>query len=777
LPTFWPILRQPTAIVVDLDGPEWDAPLAGFTIDALISDKDNDSWRGGTGNGDTLVDVCFSPGETPIECRRSRKYCNGAHACAQVAPELLNVERYELDTRSRDAVFAARRETRSNEGNTAEEMVAVCVDRPHSFATKPQVRHVAYFLRFVSHLCAQGKSHGHEYFVACNGWRPKCNETHKNYSISRNVLARALNGQSMTGDQSRDTKPCSCIVHLHTGGKLRFCPHAHIVEGKSDGRTPIKHHPCKARRTYFVPTAPKNRRIVIIHPGPTPHNHLMPPAPKVSQAAKQKYAPSVQALGVVGATVAKVDNATSTRLIFDGQTPTQYGPALQDKRSKCDVVAQQKKKAYPMGLGINGLWFFHPANDFLTPCNQRYIHRFVNTPKGGVIIFTYFTPLLALLDDPGLTSFEDDITYNRILGEMNEWEPVVFYNALQRAITIARAYINRADTNFFELLFDTLREIKVEATGKDLEFKHFTRNGHTLVMNADMEAAQALGAARSLLKTNQPQFSGITTLDPAIFATYFIKLCCGHSIRPVNDFKCLVTPEEFRRLQDFMHIDSVKALHSFTVFVEGLGVKEIRDWWAHKEMSDWILPCLVKSQSRILPEHWDSTPATTNTGEAQHHWTNTQTGIKLSLVEGIESARSVDWRVVEEVKSSMTTGILPNRNNEMSQCLHRNTTRQSTAARHARESDEQGKQEAELKSQIAALKSGRKEASAAEKLLTAELKALKGAGSARPTPGTSFTNYESVVVSSSSSGRVKTKLVPIKTAGMDSLAQIHRSLI
>ncbi|KAJ7019061.1 hypothetical protein C8F04DRAFT_976187, partial [Mycena alexandri] len=134
-------------------------------------------------------------------------------------------------------------------------------------------------------------------------------------------------------------------------------------------------------------------------------------------------------------------------------------------------------------------------------------------------------------------------------------------------------------------------------------------------------------------------------------------------------FKSLVTPEEFRRLQDFMHIDSVEALHSFTMFVEGLGVKKICDWWAHKEMSDWIVPCLVKSQSRILPEHWDSTPATTNTGEAQHHWTNTQTGIKLSLVEGIESARSVDWRVVEEVKSSMTTGILPNRNNEMSQRL------------------------------------------------------------------------------------------------------------
>lgn len=61
------------------------------------------------------------------------------------------------------------------------------------------------------------------------------------------------------------------------------------------------------------------------------------------------------------------------------------------------------------------------------------------------------------------------------------------------------------------------------------------------------------------------------------------------------------------------------------------------DWWDHKEMSPWILPCLIKSQSPMSAEDWDNTPATTNTGEAQHHWTKTQTGSKLSLVEAIET--------------------------------------------------------------------------------------------------------------------------------------------
>jgi hypothetical protein len=62
----------------------------------------------------------------------------------------------------------------------------------------------------------------------------------------------------------------------------------------------------------------------------------------------------------------------------------------------------------------------------------------------------------------------------------------------------------------------------------------------------------------------------------------------------------------------------------------------LSDWWTHKIQSPWILPCILKSESFILPEHWDTMPATTNTGEAQHHWTNKQSGIKLSLVEAIE---------------------------------------------------------------------------------------------------------------------------------------------
>lgn len=187
--------------------------------------------------------------------------------------------------------------------------------------------------------------------------------------------------------------------------------------------------------------------------------------------------------------------------------------------------------------------------DLEKPLDERYIHRFQQQADGSLIIFTCFTALLAILDDPGVKAFEDDTTFKRIEGEINEWEVVTFYNAVERgkslfssdirsdhcaAVTLARAYINRSDTKFFERLFDIFRDIKREATGLDVRFARFMPNGNLLVMNADMEAAQTLGAALSFMKTNVPSFSGITTLDPQVFATFFVKFCGGHAMRCVS---------------------------------------------------------------------------------------------------------------------------------------------------------------------------------------------------------------------------------------------------
>ncbi|KAJ7279610.1 hypothetical protein C8J57DRAFT_1125379 [Mycena rebaudengoi] len=166
----------------------------------------------------------------------------------------------------------------------------------------------------------------------------------------------------------------------------------------------------------------------------------------------------------------------------------------------------------------------------------------------------------------------------------------------------------------------------------------------------------------------------------------------------------MATPADYARLMDFMYIDSKDKLKEFSKFVKDLGVKKIQaeflvpgrictdielfeDWWAHKEMSDWILPCLVKSQSNILPQDWDSTPATTNTGETQHHWMNSIAGIKLPLIEAIKSAHELDERTALKIQSSMNSGIISNPQNEAIYRASRSLQRQMKASQKVQESN------------------------------------------------------------------------------------------
>ncbi|KAJ7746136.1 hypothetical protein DFH07DRAFT_1063038 [Mycena maculata] len=390
----------------------------------------------------------------------------------------------------------------------------------------------------------------------------------------------------------------------------------------------------------------------------------MPALTKVSLDVKEKYIACVEAAGAVGATVNKVDNSKSTTVLLGGKTPAMFSPALQNGRVKRDIIRVSKTKKYPSGLGISGeaLLFLE---DQKKPLDKRYIHYFRLMDDGAVLIITGIPYLIRLLDDTGVLVFDDDTTFKRILGEMNEWELALFIKAVQCAATVVRAYINRASTDFYEVLFDELQRVKKLITDKVLGFKRFVRGGNLLVMNADMEAAQVLGAARSIMKTNDPEYSSIPNdTSPSEAATYFVKICYRHSKEAIHDFKGMVTPAQYERLMDFMYLDSKEHLNEFSKFVKDLGIKKIQDWWAHKEISDWIIPCLVKSQSNILPADWDSTPATTNTGETQHHWTNAMTGIKLTLVEAIESAREVDEKKAQEIEASMNNGILANSQNE-----------------------------------------------------------------------------------------------------------------
>ncbi|KAJ7495597.1 hypothetical protein FB451DRAFT_1164327 [Mycena latifolia] len=133
----------------------------------------------------------------------------------------------------------------------------------------------------------------------------------------------------------------------------------------------------------------------------------------------------------------------------------------------------------------------------------------------------------------------------------------------------------------------------------------------------------------------------------------------------------------------------VKREKSRTGLRQGFGRGESRVGWGGDRkngggrISDWIISCLVKSQSNIHPADRDSTSATINTGETQHHWTNTMTGINLSLAEAIESARELDEDTAREIEAILNNGIFANSPNEAYHRMSRNLQRQSKETQRA----------------------------------------------------------------------------------------------
>jgi hypothetical protein len=92
-------------------------------------------------------------------------------------------------------------------------------------------------------------------------------------------------------------------------------------------------------------------------------------------------------------------------------------------------------------------------------------------------------------------------------------------------------YIDKAHTDHYRRLFDELQSQILALTDKPLRFQQFSQDGNLLCMGADMEAAQVLGAAQSILATCNVEISGINITTPEELLPYFVRVCLTHSKR------------------------------------------------------------------------------------------------------------------------------------------------------------------------------------------------------------------------------------------------------
>ncbi|KAJ7835515.1 hypothetical protein B0H14DRAFT_3706485 [Mycena olivaceomarginata] len=491
--------RIPTGFVIDLSKEEYHLrdPKTNelYTIDTIIRNADNDSWETGSAM------VTFAPGEAPIACRRARSLCRGCTACDQLDPALRNVVRFELDPAPRDAIIIAQQETRRREGNTPEERASIFI----------KIIRCAKCLAVNSNgrKCEggpilkakpQGTSRGHQYFVGCSGWTPKFQKGHRTHSIpdhvNENLVAKALAGLPLAGDLTKDTPLCSAIIHPHTGLKKKYCPHTHIVKGMNV-RGNIQSYRCFATRSIYVPKDVSIRKALIIH-NDTGHNHPMPTLTKAAFGHKDIYRVCIERKGVLGATVSKIDNAESTIQLLNGKTPGGHAPPLHNTRIKQDILHVEKLKRYPNGLGVDAILPIFETERLTKPLPERYIHSYITTQKGEIIILTFVPYLLKLLDDPGVTSFDGDTTYGGIDGKVQR---------------VGAHHFRKSGS---ARLFNELQRVKLIVTGKPLALKEFVPDGNLLVTNVDMDAAQVIADVERLNAVFAADNS-LPTFDPGFF--------------------------------------------------------------------------------------------------------------------------------------------------------------------------------------------------------------------------------------------------------------------
>lgn len=251
-------------------------------------------------------------------------------------------------------------------------------------------------------------------------------------------------------------------------------------------------------------------------------------------------------------------------------------------------------------------------------------------------------------------------------------------------VTIGRVYSDRADRAAFRRMWEEIQAVVVRLTGKKFGLALLTEGCHLRSFGSDMDSAQCLALGDVLLKWNEPEFSKIYAKTAEEILPYGLKICHSHvkrfvvlicficvselilrpfcCVRGVHSLEGVLSTGEYQYIMNFPSLETDDEFETFKAFCSGHAEEKVRGMWRysrfivffkrvetlcliwmsiawikHKTDNPWILSGVIRSQTKMPLHYWDSTPSTTNGNEAQHAWTNKQTGTRLSLTEGVLS--------------------------------------------------------------------------------------------------------------------------------------------
>ncbi|KAI0681911.1 hypothetical protein C8T65DRAFT_751106 [Cerioporus squamosus] len=496
-----------------------------------------------------------------------------------------------------------------------------------------------------------GSYDGKKSFFGCSEWK-KGESGHRFVGIRLDVseelvtMLQKTNGQIKLSDNDRAIiGKCAVMV-----SRRKF---THVVNGQVEtGKYKLRECPTRLRIWFPVNHMDMGAVVILEHP----HNHPVVGG-KVSHDAKGRYAKAVMMTGVLGATPTKVDQATSTSAIFDGQTLAEFEPDLGDKQIQRKIVRTVKQKHMPFGTGLLGVLEKQTSDHASLQPEEEYIHWVEN---GNAPIIVTFRVGLASLMHEAIEIFCDN-TYKHVTGGWIEWEWACWDRRINQRFTILRAYTTRETRETSSRLWDIAFGAIAKARGCEVQFKMFSQDGSSLqaiLVDGCKEQIDALGDY--LVKRNIPTNTGINTMDPQEIVKYLVKLCHVHYDRNMDKLANKCNDEIMHLVRQVPHLETEAQLAEFKVFCHGTKNKALLDWLNDKERAPWFYATLNPNFSQMPREDWESTSITTNVNESSHTVTNQNTGIGLLLLEAIERARTYDTQVEINMQQARTSGVLAN---------------------------------------------------------------------------------------------------------------------
>ncbi|KAJ7239525.1 hypothetical protein C8J57DRAFT_110044 [Mycena rebaudengoi] len=265
--------------------------------------------------------------------------------------------------------------------------------------------------------------------------------------------------------------------------------------------------------------------------------------------------------------------------------------------------------------------------------------------------------------------------------EINGW-----LVAINESVTVMRVWMEVHDRAAYKTVWEEIQRLVLKLTKKPLKFKGLHKGSKILGLNSDMEAAPLLGFADAFVATvDLEHVHSAVAANPQDLLSFILRICYSHFNRGIP--KLLEHASATRkRIFDLKYLKTCEEVEAFKVWITTLTDPQgvLKRWWEHKLMHRWLLPGVIQCLSNIPLEQWNTAEATTNLGEVQHAWNNTQTGISMGLIESFKKYQELDIRRAEEIEIRKSTAVSRTSRNEVTHRYASRLTRQSRMSEKAR---------------------------------------------------------------------------------------------